>query len=373
MIIGVLKEIKPNEYRVAAIPATVGEIVRRGHKVLVQAGAGTGSGYSDAEYEAAGATILATAQEVYTQADLFYKVKEMFPQEWQYMNKDKIVFTYIHSNAHPEETDAILASKVTAVAYEDITDDQGGFPLLKPMSILAGKGGFLAALHHMQSVFGGNGTLLANVTGIPAPVVSIIGCGNSGIGAAELAAGFGCTVRILDVNMKAMEAARAKLPANVSFLISNRENLVSCLRDSDVVINCIMWPKHRKDHLIYREDLKMMKQSAMIVDVACDDEGAVETCRSTTHDDPVYYEEGILHYCVDNIPSAFARTASILLSNATLPYLLEMANKGVEQALKDNKHLRKGLTAYDGKLTLEETALKQNRPLTNVDALVATF
>ena len=373
MKIGVLKEIKPNEYRVAATPATVAEIVRRGHQVLVQTGAGAGSGFTDEEYLLAGAVIVADAERVYTEADLFYKVKEMFPQEWKYMNKDKIVYTYIHSNAHPEETDAILDSHVTAIAYEDITDDNGGFPLLKPMSILAGKGGFLAALHHMQSVFGGNGTLLANVTGIPAPVVTIIGCGKSGLGAAELAAGFGCTVRILDVNLAAMESARSKLPANVSFLISNRENLMNCIADSDVVINCIMWPKHRKDHLIYREDLKKMKSAAMIVDVACDDEGAVETCRSTTHDDPVYYEEGILHYCVDNIPSAFARTASILLANATLPYLLEIANKGVKQALKDNKHLRKGLTAYDGMLTLEETAKKQNRPLTDSEQLVAGF
>lgn len=373
MIIGILKEIKPNEYRVAATPTTVRELTARGNQVLVQKDAGFGSGYADAEYEAAGAKILNTAAEVYTQADLFYKVKEMFPEEWQYMNKDKIVYTYIHSNAHPEETDAILDSHVTAIAYEDITDDNGMFPLLKPMSILAGKGGFLAALHHMQSVFGGNGTLLANVCGIEAPVVTIIGAGNSGVGAAELAAGFGNTVRILDVNLKAMEAAKAILPTNVSFLYSNRENLVKCLKDSDVVINCIMWPKHRKDHLINREDLKLMKPSAMIVDVACDDEGAVETCRSTTHDNPTYYEEGILHYCVDNIPSAFARTASIMLSNATLPFLLEIANKGVQKALKENPHLRKGLTAYDGKLTLKETALKQNRPLTDADELVKTF
>ena len=373
MVIGVLKEIKPNEYRVAAIPATVAEITARGHKVLVQKDAGKGSGYSDAEYEAAGATILDTAEEVFRQADLFYKVKEMFPEEWKYMARDKIVFTYIHSNSHPDQTDAILNSKVTAIAYEDITDNEGNFPLLKPMSILAGKGGFLAALHHMQSVFGGNGTLLANVCGIETPVVTIIGAGNSGVGAAELAAGFGNTVRILDVNMKAMEAAKAKLPANVSFMISNRENLVKCLRDSDVIINCILWPKHRKDHLINKADLALMKPSAMIVDVACDDEGAVETCRSTTHDDPVYYVDGILHYCVDNIPSAFARTASIMLATATLPYLLEIANKGAETALKENSHLRKGLTAYDGMLTLQETALKQNRPLTDVEELVKQF
>ncbi|MBR2401711.1 MAG: alanine dehydrogenase [Lachnospiraceae bacterium] len=370
MIIGVLKEIKPNEYRVAAIPATVQELTSRGHEVLVEHNAGKGSGYSDEEYIAVGATVLQTAEEVYTKAELFYKVKEMFPEEYKYMNKDKIVYTYIHSNAHPEETDAILESKVTAIAYEDITDKDGNFPLLKPMSILAGKGGFLAALHHMQSVNDGNGTLLANVCGVEAPVISIIGAGNSGIGAAELAAGFGNTVRILDVNIKAMEAARAKLPQNVSFMVSNRENLVKCLKESDVIINCIMWPKHRKDHLIYKEDLAMMKPGAMIVDVACDDEGAVETCRSTTHDAPVYYEGGVKHYCVDNIPSAFARTASILLSTATLPLLLEIANKGVKKALKDNIHLRKGLTAFDGKLTLEETALKQNRPLTDVDELV---
>jgi len=370
MIIGVLKEIKPNEYRVAAIPATVQELTSRGHEVLVEHNAGKGSGYSDEEYIAAGATVLQTAEEVYTKAELFYKVKEMFPEEYKYMNKEKIVYTYIHSNAHPEETDAILESKVTAIAYEDITDKDGNFPLLKPMSILAGKGGFLAALHHMQSVNDGNGTLLANVCGVEAPVISIIGAGNSGIGAAELAAGFGNTVRILDVNIKAMEAARAKLPQNVSFMVSNRENLVKCLKESDVIINCIMWPKHRKDHLIYKEDLAMMKPGAMIVDVACDDEGAVETCRSTTHDAPVYYEGGVKHYCVDNIPSAFARTASILLSTATLPLLLEIANKGVKKALKDNIHLRKGLTAFDGKLTLEETALKQNRPLTDVDELV---
>lgn len=373
MVIGILKEIKPNEYRVASTPDAVKTITTAGHKVLVQAGAGAGCGFSDEEYAAAGATVLETAAEVYKKADLFYKVKEMFPEEWKYMNRDKIVFTYIHSNAHPEETDAILDSRVTAIAYEDVTDDQGTFPLLRPMSILAGKGGFLAALHHMQSVFGGNGTLLAKVDGIPRSIVTIIGCGNSGIGAAELAAGFGNDVRILDINQAAMEKAAKILPGNVTFLQSNRENLVACLKETDLLINCILCPKHRKDHLVSREDLKMMKPSAMIADVACDDEGAVETCRSTTHDDPVYYEEGILHYCVDNIPSAFARTASIMLSNATLPYLLEIANKGAEKALKENIHLRKGLTAYDGKLTLEETALKQNRPLTNVEELVNGF
>ena len=373
MIIGVLKEIKPNEYRVAAIPATVKELVAHGHQVLVQKDAGIGSGFTDEEYAAAGATIIETADEVYTKSDLFYKVKEFFPQEYKYLNKDKILYTYIHSNAHPEETDAILDSHVTAIAYEDITDKNGGFPLLKPMSILAGKGGFLAACQHLQAVNGGNGTLLCNVCGVEAPVVTIIGGGNAGLGAAELAVAFQNNVRILDINFDHMEKIKAQLGPNVSCMFSNRENLVKCIKESDVIINCIMWPKHRKDHLIYREDLKMMKKGAMIVDVACDDEGAVETCRSTSHDDPVYYEEGVKHYCVDNIPSAFARTASILLSAATLPFLLKIADKGVKQALKDDANLRKGLTAYDGMLTLKETALKQNRVLTDADELVKTF
>lgn len=371
MVIGILKEIKPQEYRVAAVPATVVEMIRHGHQVLVQQGAGVGSGFSDEEYAATGATIVPTAEEVYRRADILYKVKELFPEEFPYMNENKILFTYIHSNAHPQETDALLNSGATAFAYEDVTDDEGKFPLLKPMSLLAGKGGFLAALHHKQAVFGGNGTLMARLVGVETPVVTILGCGVSGVGCAELAAAFGNEVRILDVNMKAMEEAKRALPPNVSFLISNRANLEKCLRESDVVFNCIMWPKDRKDHIIYREDLHLMKKGALICDIACDDNGAVETCRSTSHDDPVFVEEGITHYCVDNIPSAFSRSASILLSTATLPFLLEIADKGPVQAMRDNRHLRAGLTCMAGKLTLKETALKQNRPWTDVEELLA--
>lgn len=371
MVIGILKEIKPQEYRVAAVPATVVEMIRHGHQVLVQQGAGVGSGFSDEEYAATGATIVPTAEEVYRRAGILYKVKELFPEEFPYMNENKILFTYIHSNAHPQETDALLNSGATAFAYEDVTDDEGKFPLLKPMSLLAGKGGFLAALHHKQAVFGGNGTLMARLVGVETPVVTILGCGVSGVGCAELAAAFGNEVRILDVNMKAMEEAKRALPPNVSFLISNRANLEKCLRESDVVFNCIMWPKDRKDHIIYREDLHLMKKGALICDIACDDNGAVETCRSTSHDDPVFVEEGITHYCVDNIPSAFSRSASILLSTATLPFLLEIADKGPVQAMRDNRHLRAGLTCMAGKLTLKETALKQNRPWTDVEELLA--
>ena len=341
MVIGVLKEIKGNEYRVAAVPATVHEIVRHGHTVYVETGAGVGSGFSDAQYEAAGA-IIADTNTVWEKADLYYKVKELFPQEFKWMNKDKILFTYIHSNAHPDETDTLLNSHVSAVAYEDVQDEEGKFPLLRPMSELAGKGGFLAALHFAQSVNGGPGKLLANVTGVETPIITML-------------------------------AAKKTSPANITYMISNRSNLEKCLRESDVIINGILWAKDRKDHIVYREDLKLMKPGAMIVDVACDENGAIETCRDTTHDDPIYYVDGVMHYCVDNIPSAFSQTASVTLANATLPYLLQMADKGFKKAMEDNRLLRLGMTCYDGKLTLKETALKQNREWTDADELVKVW
>ena len=373
MKIGVAKEIKECEYRVAAVPSAVAELTRKGHEVIVEHDAGLGSGYTDEDYIKAGAKIEMKAEDVWNNVDLIYKVKEIFPEEFKYLRDDLIVFTYIHSNAHKDQTEALMGSRCISIAYEDISDDKGEWPLLSPMSELAGKGGFLAALHFAQTVNGGTGKLLANVCGAPTPVVTIIGCGHSGMGACELAAGFGNRVNMLDVNYDAMLKAKEIMPDNVEFLFSNRDNLVECLKVSDVVINCILWPKTRKDHLINREDLKLMKPGAMIIDVACDDEGAVETCRSTNHKEPVYYEEGILHYCVDNIPSAFAQTASVTLSNATLPFALAIANKGVEQALKDDKHLRRGLTTYDGKLTLLETAEKLNLPFTSPDDIVKEF
>lgn len=372
MIIGVLKEVKENEFRVAATPNAVKELTHRGHEVYVENNAGIGSGFSNEQYEQAGA-VIADCDTVYEKSDLFYKVKEIFPQEYKYMKKDKIVFTYIHSNAHLEMTNALLESGVTSIAYEDVIDKNGKFPLLKPMSELAGKGGFLAGLHFSQAVNGGKGILFNNVCGVQTPVVTIIGAGNSGLGAAELAASFGNQVYILDVSLEALEEAKAKLPSNVTCLFSNRVNLENCLKKTDMLINCILWNKTRKDHLVNRDDLKLMKKGSIIIDVACDDHGAIETCHSTTHNNPIYYEEDIIHYAVDNIPSAFAQTASTTLCNATLPYLMEIANKGLKNALKENPGLRRGLTTYEGKLTLEETAKKYNIGFVSPDAIVANF
>ncbi|WP_432662923.1 alanine dehydrogenase [Wukongibacter baidiensis] len=362
MIIGVPKEVKNNEYRVAVTPDGVKELVKRDHKVYVETNAGVGSGFSDEAYRNAGAEILSDAKSVYDKAEMIYKVKEILPQEYDYLKENQILLTYIHSNAYREETDVLLEKKVLGIAYEDITGDKTNFPLLKPMSEIAGKGGLLMAIQYLQKINGGNGIMLARVHGVKTPEIAIIGAGNSGLGAAELAAGLGNKVTILDIDLDQLEYAKNTLPPNVELLYSNAENIEKCLKRSDVIINCILWPKHRKDHLISRDMLKLMKKNSLIVDIACDEKGAIETCRSTSHDDPIYVEEGITHYCVDNIPSAFSQTATTLLCNSTLPYAIEIANKGAVKALKENKHLRSGLSTYNGKLTLEETGLKQNRP-----------
>lgn len=361
MIIGIPKEIKKNECRVAAIPSAAAALIKHGHTVLVESRAGFGSGYSDEEYIKAGAQIT-PREALYKRCDMLYKVKEIEPSEFELLHENQIVFTYLHSNAHREMTEALLKRKITGICYEDVDDENGDYPMLAPMSILAGKGGFLAALHFSQSVHGGRGLLLNRIVGIESPDVTIIGCGWSGVGAAELAAAFGNRVTMLDISKKAMDKAREKLPVNVEFLFSNRGNLETCLKRTDVLINCILWPKTRRDHLVYREDLKLMKRGAMIVDVACDEAGAIETCKSTSHDDPVYVEDGVMHYAVDNIPSGFAETASKMLSECTLPFALEIANRGVEEALRRDPHLRRGLTTYKGHLTLKETADKHGLP-----------
>lgn len=372
MVIGILKEIKNNEYRCAATPAAVAELVRHGHVVMVEPGAGIGSGITDEAFVQAGAR-LAHAETVWQESALIYKVKEILPPEYRFLRRDLAIFTYLHSNAHREMTDALLASGCIGIAYEDITDAAGNFPLLRPMSEIAGRGGFLMTCQHLQSMYGGGGLMLARVNGVRTPELTIIGAGNAGMGVAEMAAALGNRVTILDVSFERLDAARLRLPANVELLLSTPSNLEICLKRSDVLFNCILWPKARRDHLVTREMLRLMKPHAMIVDIACDEAGAIETCRATSHDNPTYREEGILHYCVDNIPSAFAATSTSLLSAATLPYALELADKGVIRALRENPHLRRGLTCINGVLTLEETGRKQERPWQKPEAVLETL
>ena len=368
MIIGTAKEIKKSEYRVAIIPENVTALVKNGHTVLIETGAGEGSGIADGQYSAEGAEIVGKA-ELFESSDMVLKVKEFFPEEYHLLREGLIVMTYIHSNAHPEQTDALLLKKVIGISYEDVEHcggpPLGTFPLLRPMSEIAGKGGFIMALQHMQKMYGGPGVMLANVCGVRTPEITVIGAGNSGLGAAELAAALGNKVTVLDISAEKLELVKSRLPNGVEFLLSNERNLTECLKRSDVLLNCVLWPKHRRDHLVTREMLGLMKPGALIVDIACDERGAVETCRSTSHDDPVYVEEGIVHYCVDNIPGAFPRTSTYALCNATFPYVLQIADKGVETALRANPSLRKGLSFYRGLLTLKETAVKQGRDYTS--------
>jgi alanine dehydrogenase len=369
MIIGIPKEIKSNEYRVAVRPSGVREFVTRGHKVLIEQFAGAGSGFSDDEYLEAGAIILSAA-EIYSQADMIYKVKEILPAEYDLLTEGQVIFTYLHSNANLEMTNVLLNKKVIGIAYEDIVDDQGQYPLLKPMSEIAGKGGFLAALQFMQSIYGGRGVMLSRIPGVETPKVTIIGAGNAGVGAAELASAFGNQVTVLDIDLAKLESAKYKLPLNVEFLYSDRSNLEKCLKQSDVMINCLLWDKTRNDHLVYREDLLLMKPGSLIVDVSCDSSGAFETSQPTSHDKPVYTENGILHYAVDNVPAAYARTATIALTNTTLPYAIDIAEKGCQRALVENPNLRKGLSFYAGCLTLQETALKHQSSYSSPESVL---
>lgn len=369
MIIGTPKEIKNNEYRVAITPDGVREFIRHGHTVLIENNAGVGSGFMDMDYEAAGARMV-DRDILFEEAEMIYKVKEFLPEEFKYLREGLIILTYIHSNAHREQTDAFLENKIIGISYEDIEDEKGGFPLLKPMSEIAGKGGFLMASQYCQKLYNGNGLMLARVHGLRTPEITIIGAGNAGLGAAELAASLGNKVALLDTSLENLAKAKQYLPPNVELMYSNEENLVECLKRTDVLINCILWPKWRKDHLVTREMLRLMKRSSLIVDVACDDGGAIESCRSTSHDAPTYIEEEIIHYCVDNIPAAFPQTSTVSLCNSTLPYALKIADKGCEKALKEDRYLRKGLSFFLGELTLEETGRKQNRPYKSAEEVL---
>lgn len=373
MIIGIPKETKSWEFRVAAIPSAVSELVRAGHTVLVEKDAGKGSGFYDEDYVKAGAKIVDT-DTVYT-AEFIYKVKEVLPHEYNRYHEGQILFTYIHSAAHPEQSVELMKNKIVGIAYEDVTGAPGGprLPLLAPMSEMAGKGGFMAACKYHETLNGGSGLMMSRVTGVPTPHVVIIGCGGTGMGAAEYAAALGNKVTILDISRQAMDRARNMLPENVEFLTASRDNVLEQLKTADALINCVLWQKTRKDHMVYKTDLKLMKRGAVIIDVACDDNGAIETCRSTTHDDPIYYEEGVLHYAVANIPSLYAHTSSILLSNATLPFALAIANKGIKQALKDDAHLRAGLSFWYGKATLKECCDVNGYEYTSPESIIESF
>ncbi len=362
MIVGVPKEIKDNENRVAAIPAGVQALVARGHKVLVQRGAGAGSGISDQAFEVAGAKIVATARQVFKDAELVLKVKEPLPPEYELLRLDQVLFTYLHLAPDLELTKAILRRKIVGIAYETVETADGRLPLLEPMSEVAGKMAVHIAAYYLARPLGGRGVLMGGVPGVPPATVVVVGGGIVGYNAAKVAAGMGAWVYLLEANPVRMRHLDEILPENVTTLASNRMSLEECLRRADVLIGAVLLHGAKAPRLVTREMLKHMRPGAVIVDVAVDQGGCCETTRPTTHSDPVYVVDGIIHYCVANMPGAYARTSTFALTNATFPYAQQIADKGWLQAARENPEIASGLNVIRGHVTHQPVALAHHLP-----------
>ncbi|MDO4632703.1 MAG: alanine dehydrogenase [Eubacteriales bacterium] len=356
MIIGVPKEIKNNENRVGLTPAGVAAFVNAGHKVLVEKTAGESIGYTDEDYVAAGAEMIDGAKDVWDQSEMIVKVKEPIEEEYGFFRKGMILYTYLHLAADKPLTDALLKSGVTSIAYETIIGKGGGLPCLMPMSEIAGRMSVQEGAKYLEKRFGGRGVLLAGVPGVEKGNVVIIGGGNVGTNACKIAVGMGANVTILDVNANRLAYLDDIFPRQITTLYSSRENIRAALQKADLVIGAVLLPGRTTPKLVKKEDLAIMKPGAVIVDVAVDQGGCVETTHATTHDDPTFIVDGIVHYCVANMPGAVARTATQALVNATVPYGLAIAGKGVSKALLDDPGLLAGLNTYDGKCTFPGVA-----------------
>ena len=351
MKIGVPKEIKTNENRVSLVPAGAEALAAAGHGVLVEQGAGLGSGFADAQYQAAGAGILPDADAVWAEADLIVKVKEPIEPEWNRIRAGQTLFTYFHFAADERLTRAHLRSGATCIAYETVELPSRELPLLTPMSEVAGRMAVHEGAKYLEKLHGGRGVLLGGVPGVPAARVAILGGGVVGINAAKMAAGLGAQVTLLDISLERLRYLSDVLAANVQLVFSNRHNVLEAIAAADLVIGGVLIPGALAPKLIRRGDLKLMQPGAVIVDVAIDQGGCVETIHATTHENPTYVVDGIIHYGVANMPGGVPRTSTLALTNATFPYLLQLANQGWKQALKNNAALRKGLNIVDGRVT----------------------
>ena len=351
MRIGVPKEIKNNEYRVSMTPAAVREAVHRGHAVLVQAGAGSGIGCDDDAYRAAGAQIAAEAPEVFAQCELIVKVKEPQPQECGWLSRGQVLFTYLHLAADPRQAELLLASGVTAIAYETITDDRGGLPLLAPMSEVAGRMAIQVGAVSLQVSNGGRGILLGGVPGVAPGRIAVLGGGVVGTNAAKMAVGLGAEVTVLDRSVPRLRALDDLFLGRVRTEFASLDATERAIEDADLVIGAVLIPGAAAPKLIQREQLARMKRGAVIVDVAIDQGGCVETSRPTTHADPTFVVDGVVHYCVANMPGAVPRTSAFALNNATLPFTLALADKGWRQACTEDPHLRAGVNVHEGAVT----------------------
>jgi alanine dehydrogenase len=351
MKIGVPKEIKTNENRIALVPAGAEALVAAGHSVLVETGAGMGSGFPDEAYTAVGAKIGADAAAVWKGSEMIMKVKEPIEKEWAHMRDGQLVFTYFHFAADEKLTRAHMKSGATCVAYETVELASRELPLLTPMSEVAGRMAVQEGAKYLEKLYGGRGVLLGGVPGVAPAKVVILGGGIVGINAAKMAAGLGAKVTILDLSLERLRYLSDVMPANCVMIHSNRHNILEQIETADLVVGAVLIPGAKAPKLVRREDLKLMQPGAVIVDVAIDQGGCVETIHATTHENPTYVVDGIIHYGVANMPGGVPRTSTLALTNATLPYALQLANKGWKQALRDNPALLKGLNMSQGKVT----------------------
>jgi alanine dehydrogenase len=370
MKVGLPKEIKDNEYRVGLTPAGVQALAHAGHEVYVQKTAGEGSGFTDEQYVKAGGQLLDTADDVWRTGDMIVKVKEPIAPEYPRMRENQLLFTYLHLAPEFELTKQMMERKVTGVAYETITDKHGRLPLLTPMSEVAGRMSVQVGATYLEKMNGGRGILLGGVPGVPAANVVIIGGGIVGTEAAKMAVGLGAKVTIIDRNLDRLRQLDDIFLSKVQTLASSRYAIEEAISHADLVIGAVLVVGAAAPKLVTRDMLKLVPNGAVLVDVAVDQGGCFETTHATTHSNPTYYEEGVLHYCVANMPGAVPRTSTFALTNATLPYALDLANKGFEAAIADDEGLREGVNTYAGKLTYEAVATSQNLAYTPLDSLI---
>jgi alanine dehydrogenase len=371
VIIGLPKEIKDNEYRVGLTPAGVRALKDAGHEIRVEKSAGEGSGFEDSLYERAGATIIESANEIWGAADMIVKVKEPIAPEYPRMREGQLLFTYLHLAPDHELTQELLNRKVTGIAYETITDRRGTLPLLTPMSEVAGRMAIQVGAHYLEKMSGGRGILLGGVPGVPAARVVIIGGGVVGTNAAKMAVGMGAHVTIIDNNLDRLRELDDIFLSKISTLASSAYMIQDAISQADLIVGAVLVPGAAAPKLITRNMLKEVPNGAVIVDVAVDQGGCIETTHPTTHSDPTYYVEGVLHYCVANMPGAVPRTSTFALTNATLPYALKLANKGFLQAIANDPGLKEGVNTYAGQCTYEAVASAQGIPFTPLEFLIS--
>ena len=372
MLIGVPKEVKTHEYRVGLVPGSVRELVHHGHKIVVETGAGTGIGFDDGAYERAGAEILSRATDVFAAAEMIVKVKEPQPDEVRALREDQVLFTYLHLAADRTLTDVLLRSGAVGIAYETVTDRFGGLPLLAPMSEVAGRMSVQVGAHCLEKEQGGLGILLGGVPGVAAAKVVILGGGVSGTNAARMAMGLEAHVTVIDRSLPRLYELDMQFGSQLHTLFSTVENIEREIVSADLLIGAVLVPGAAAPKLVSRQLVRQMKPGSVIVDISIDQGGCVETSRPTTHADPTYIDEGVVHYCVTNMPGAVARTSAVALNNATLPFVLAIADRGWRRALLDDPHLRNGLNTYRGQLTHPAVAHDLGLPLTTPERALAS-